>query len=235
MNPRRFCGRLYRSIENGLLASSARTRTRDAKRRARFRPRAEALESRRVLSTFKVNTLLDTVAVNLQTGKDASGHMSLRSAIMAANAKPNADTIIVPGGTFKLTIPGANEDNAATGDLDIKGNVTIKGKERPGPSSTATTWIGSSRSLGQGADLGVDDPARPGRRRGGGLLNSGGQVTLTSVTIQNNQVSGANGSNGAAGLAGSDDGLDGLTAALERLARGAGSSTRPARSRSRRA
>ena len=81
-----------------------------------------------LLSTFKVNTTLDTVAVNLKTGKDATGHISLRSAVQAANAKPNADTIIVPGGTFTLTIAGANEDNAATGDLDINGNVTIKGK-----------------------------------------------------------------------------------------------------------
>ena len=123
MNPLR---RLF--SENGISASPARTRTRDARRRARFRPRGEALETRRVLSTFKVNTLLDTVAVNLKTGKDASGHISLRSAIEAANSRPNSDTILLPNGTIKLTIAGANEDNAATGDLDINGNVTIKGK-----------------------------------------------------------------------------------------------------------
>ena len=67
-----------------------------------MRPWLEALESRMVLSTFKVNTLLDTVAVNLQTGKDASGHVSLRSAIMAADARPNADTIIIPAGTYQI-------------------------------------------------------------------------------------------------------------------------------------
>src|SRR5271170_5393112 len=83
------------------------------------RPRLEGLESRVVLSTFKVNTTLDTVAVSLKTGKDATGHISLRSAIEAANAKPNADTIILPAGTYKLTIAGTNENNAATGDLDI--------------------------------------------------------------------------------------------------------------------
>jgi hypothetical protein len=106
---------------------------------AGMRPWLEALESRTVLSTFKVNTLLDTVAVNLQTGKDASGHVSLRSAIMAADAKPNADTIIIPGGTYQLTIAGANEDNSATGDLDIKGNVTITGQ-----SSSSTIIDGNS-------------------------------------------------------------------------------------------
>ncbi len=72
MNPLR---RLF--SENGISASPARTRTQDARRRARFRPHGEALETRRVLTTFKVNTLLDTVAVNLKTGKDASGHISL--------------------------------------------------------------------------------------------------------------------------------------------------------------
>ena len=49
------------------------------------------LETRVVLSTFMVNTTLDTDAVNLTTGKDASGHISLRSAIQAANSKPNAE------------------------------------------------------------------------------------------------------------------------------------------------
>jgi hypothetical protein len=34
-----------------------------------MRPRLENLEARLVLSTFEVNTTLDTVAVNLKTGK----------------------------------------------------------------------------------------------------------------------------------------------------------------------
>ena len=104
------------------------SRTRAVRNTRGLRARLEGLEDRVVLSTFKVNTTLDTVAVSLKTGKDATGHISLRSAIQAANAKPNSDTIIVPSGIFKLTIPGANEDADATGDLDINGNVTIKGK-----------------------------------------------------------------------------------------------------------
>ena len=46
----------------------------------RSRPGLELLEQRVTPSTFHVNSLLDTVAVNLKTGKDASGHISLRSA-----------------------------------------------------------------------------------------------------------------------------------------------------------
>ena len=66
---------------------------------------AGRLETRLVLSTFKVNTTFDTVAVNLKTGKDASGHIPFRSAIQAANARPNADTILVPKGTFMSRSP----------------------------------------------------------------------------------------------------------------------------------
>ena len=67
---------------------------------------SRALRTASCSRRFKVNTLLDTVAVNLKTGKDASGHISLRSAIEAANAKPNSDTILLPNGTIKLTIAG---------------------------------------------------------------------------------------------------------------------------------
>jgi hypothetical protein len=41
----------------------------------------DRLEARLVLSTFQVTTTLDTVAVNLHDGTDATGHISLRSAI----------------------------------------------------------------------------------------------------------------------------------------------------------
>jgi hypothetical protein len=73
-------------------------RTGNTKRKpTRSCPSLEALEQRLQLSTFKVNTTLDTLAVNLHTGKDASGHISLRSAIMAADAHGGSSTIIVIG------------------------------------------------------------------------------------------------------------------------------------------
>jgi len=51
---------------------------------------------------------------------------SLREAVVAANAAPGADTITVPAGTYVLTGAG-NEDLGASGDLDIRGSVTLTG------------------------------------------------------------------------------------------------------------
>ena len=51
----------------------------------------------------------------------------MRDAIIAANANAGADIITLPAGTYKLTIAGTDENAAATGDLDITGDLTING------------------------------------------------------------------------------------------------------------
>ncbi len=168
--------------------------------KAGMRPWLDGLEARVVLSTFKVNTTLDTVAVNLKTGKDASGHISLRSAIQAANAKSNSDTILIPKGIFTLTIPGANEDKDATGDLDITNKVTIKGK-----GATSTVIDGNSldrvfQVLSGKVQISGVTIQHGQASEGGGLLNSGGNVTLTSVVVANNTALGTAGAQGSAGL-----------------------------------
>jgi len=58
---------------------------------------------------------------------------TLRAAIMTANAKPFSvrDYILLPPGTYKLSIPndpiGSDEDSCQTGDLDVFSTVYIKG------------------------------------------------------------------------------------------------------------
>ena len=55
------------------------------------------------------------------------GAGSLRDAIDQANANPGPDTITVPAGTYTITIAGATEDDNATGDFDVVGELTING------------------------------------------------------------------------------------------------------------
>src|SRR6266542_4506671 len=52
---------------------------------------------------------------------------SLREAIIAANAAGATSTIVLPAGTYILTIAGTGEDAAAKGDLDVTGTLTITG------------------------------------------------------------------------------------------------------------
>lgn len=54
---------------------------------------------------------------------------SLREAIIAANQDNAADTIVLGPGEYLLTIEGASEDESATGDLDIRGDLTISGSD----------------------------------------------------------------------------------------------------------
>ncbi len=67
---------------------------------------------------------------------NSDGDCSLREAIEAANrdvavdacpAGAGADRVIVPAGTYRLTLGGGNEDGNQTGDLDILDDLTLQG------------------------------------------------------------------------------------------------------------
>lgn len=55
------------------------------------------------------------------------GQCTLRAAVQTANAEPGPDIIRLRSARYVLTIPGAGEDAALTGDLDITEDVTIDG------------------------------------------------------------------------------------------------------------
>ena len=58
----------------------------------------------------------------------AKSSCSLRAAVAAANADPFDDDVIeLPAGTYTLSIDGRVEDMGLTGDLDLLGNVTLRG------------------------------------------------------------------------------------------------------------
>lgn len=125
--------------------------------------------------------------VCLSLGRDPG--CSLRAAIQEANAWPGADTIIVPVGTFALTIAGVGENDAATGDLDIRDTVDLMGA---GPS---VTIIDGGR-LDRVFEIGPDASATicnvtihngATLEQGGGInVLNGSRLTLANSIVANN-------------------------------------------------
>ena len=108
-----------------------------------------------MLAAIVVNTTTDDLTPN-------DGSVSLRKAIQAINAGSDLgdasikaartgtygvnDTIILPAGTYKITIPPSGDDDNTTGDFDISKAVTIQGPGLVPRSSTATASTASSTS-----------------------------------------------------------------------------------------
>jgi hypothetical protein len=79
------------------------------------------------------------ISVNTSTGVISggagSGFITLRSAVIAANAN-SGSTVNIPAGTYTLTIAGDDgngDPNPAIGDLDVLASITLKGA---GPANT---------------------------------------------------------------------------------------------------
>ena len=89
-----------------------------------------------MLIPAQANTVL------VSDGLDTTNATSLRGAVIAANAGGGANTIILTGPAYALTIPGIDEDGAYAGDLDItNGNLTIIGSAQP-PAVIDATGLG---------------------------------------------------------------------------------------------
>lgn len=125
------------------------------------------------LNVFTVNSTADATDVVPGDGvcetAPGNGICTLRAAIQETNALAGADEIILPADTYMLTIPGANENNAATGDLDIAGPLTISG------AGAATTIIDAN-----GLDRVLDIQAQ-------------GSLSLHGVTVRGGVVTGGPG------------------------------------------
>src|SRR5215211_1418473 len=82
--------------------------------------------------TFTVNTTADGTDLTndgaCNTTMLGPPICTLRAAIQEANRNgATADTIVVPAGTYQLTLSGGAENSAANGDLDINTPMTIDG------------------------------------------------------------------------------------------------------------
>lgn len=125
---------------------------------------------------------------------------SLREAVRAVDAGSGGDTIALPLGRFRLTIAGAGEDAAATGDLDLTKSVTITGA---GARQTLIDGTGIDRvfDVASGVTALIADVTVTGGlvNGDGGGIASAGTLTLLRDTIANNEAIAA-GNNAGGGV-----------------------------------
>ncbi|MEZ6059078.1 MAG: DUF4347 domain-containing protein [Planctomycetaceae bacterium] len=142
-----------------------------------------------VLNTYTVTTTVDE--------NNGTGALSLREAIIAANASPGADTIELGVGTYVLSRIGDGENAASLGDLDISGQITITGQ------GVTNTIIDASAMSDRIFELtGTGNLTLSGMKiiggagdtyAGGAVDNNGGSLTVTDVVFDGNNVGNADG------------------------------------------
>lgn len=120
---------------------------------------------------------------------DAAHACTLRAAIQESNALPGPDAVALPAGEYALAIPGPDEDAAATGDLDITGDLSILGAGRD---STVVDGAMLDRvfQVAPGTQvvlsgLSIRHGRPPGDVQGGGIYNDG-DLTLQDVALRDN-------------------------------------------------
>ncbi len=143
-----------------------------------------------------------TAAINVTTTGDKidkDRECSLREAVLAANidtavnecsAGNGADVIKLPAGRYVLSVAGAGEDAAETGDLDIDGSLTIIGAGRD---NTIIDANGLDRVLhilgGTVVIEGVTIAGGVGLdEHGGGILADGDDLTLRNSRVTGNST-----------------------------------------------
>ncbi len=146
----------------------------------------------------------DLADVNLGDGVcDAGGGVcTLRAAVQEANQTAAEDRIVLPAGTYVLTLLGANEDLAGLGDLDLLEDVDIEGA---GADLTVVDGNDSDRvfdvAYGVVASLSgitvrngrVQPPVSP---IGGGIVvRTNGSLDLTECVVEGNRANHGGGLN----------------------------------------
>lgn len=149
--------------------------------------------------SIEVNRTADAADANTADGVcdadagQAGQQCTLRAAIQTANAIAGANTIIVPAGTYDLTLAGSAENNAATGDLDVKDETLLlgAGANTTVISMTSTLYDRVFHIMG-GSAVSVTISGVTIRNGwelvdgGGGIYNQQGNLTLNAVTVRDN-------------------------------------------------
>jgi hypothetical protein len=156
-------------------------------------------------ATFLVNDAADLTDSLPGNGvcETSSGNQvcTLRAAIQETNALPGRDTILLPAGTYVLALSGSPEDAAASGDLDVTGDLDIIGA---GEASAMVDGAALDRVLHidpflSGIDVGMRNLTITNGRApdlfdiqlgAGGAIHNRGTLRLIDVTVRDSQTTG---------------------------------------------
>jgi uncharacterized repeat protein (TIGR01451 family) len=157
-----------------------------------------------LLASFTVTTTID--ALDRLPGDGVceidGGGCSLRAAVQEVNALGDdavPHEILIPEGLYVLTLPGTDEENAQSGDLNIRVSVNLVGD---GPDETILDADGLDRVIDvvlgdvviQGLTIRgghVDAEDQSFENLGGGIRNQGNLTVIDSVVTGNVAASGA--------------------------------------------
>jgi len=143
-------------------------------------------------ATYTVDRFDDDALADGCSG--AANDCSLRGAIRKGNNDGQMTTIVLPDGTYLLTIPGDDEDYVMTGDLDIREALEIKAAADANPVIEQTV---TDRIIETFSGMGSLTIRGPMTLRGGNLVNPstgegsgglifafrGGSLTLEDVAL----------------------------------------------------
>lgn len=165
-------------------------------------------------AVFVVNSFNDAIDASVGNGicATAASECTLRAAIQEANFANDADDITVPSGLYTLTIAGADEDMAVTGDLDILHTVTIHGV------AGGTTQIDGNGVVTQDRVFeihGGDVQLYLLKITGGGVNGAGGCIRNTANLIfESGEISSCH-ANGSSGFGGAINSTNGSSVQIE--------------------
>ncbi|MFO0977216.1 MAG: ubiquitin-activating E1 FCCH domain-containing protein [Planctomycetaceae bacterium] len=137
-----------------------------------------------------VTVLTDSPDTNPGDGKaaDITGAATLRAAVMESNSSAGDDIITLGAGVYQLSLAGSFEDQAVTGDLDVTGNLIIRGVD------AKTTFIDGGAldrifHVFAGAKLTLENlTVRNGAAFDGGGIFNEGTLILNNVNVISNDA-----------------------------------------------
>lgn len=151
------------------------------------------LATQATAASFTVTSTFDAVDAVPGDGlcATANGVCSLRAAVQEANASPGSDDVTLPAGVFALTVAGAGEDDAATGDLDVTQPLTLTGA---GQQATIIDGVGADRVFHTAPNIALTVQALAIQGGtvaglGGGILGQpGAPITIRNVALRLNRA-----------------------------------------------